>query len=74
MGSRVATTPQAADKGDQALTAYLDGEVDEDAAPHRPPSGGTPRMRRGVDQFWTVIELSGHLTAANVARVDPADP
>jgi hypothetical protein len=31
-------------------------------------------MRRGVDQFWTVIELSGQLTAANVPRVDPADP
>jgi anti-sigma factor RsiW len=56
----------------EAVSAYLDGAVDE---------GERRRIERhlagclgcsaALDQFRTVIDISGELTAADIADVDP---
>jgi anti-sigma factor (TIGR02949 family) len=54
-----------------SLTEYLDGELDEgrrrDIERHLE---GCPGCRVALDQFQTVIRLTGRLTAADVARID----
>jgi predicted anti-sigma-YlaC factor YlaD len=54
------------------VTAYLDGEVDQQ---QRGRIGehlqGCQGCRAALDQFQTVIGLAGRLTAADVADVDP---
>lgn len=54
------------------VTAYLDGEVDEEQRSridrHLEGCGG---CRAALNQFQTVIRLAGRLTAADVADVDP---
>jgi anti-sigma factor RsiW len=54
------------------VTAYLDGEVDEqqrrDIDQHL---DGCRGCRAALAQFRTVIRLAGRLTAADVADVDP---
>jgi anti-sigma factor RsiW len=56
----------------EAVTVYLDGAVDEEQR-RRIEShlAGCPGCRAVVDQFRTLIDLSGRLTAADVASVDP---
>jgi anti-sigma factor RsiW len=56
----------------EALSAYLDGAVDEEER-RRIDShlAGCPGCTAAIDQFRTVIELSGRLTAADVASVEP---
>ncbi len=55
-----------------AVTAYLDGAVDED---HRrridQHLAGCVGCRVALDQFRTVIDVAGRLTAPDVATVDP---
>lgn len=55
-----------------AVTAYLDGEVDE-AQRRRIEAHleGCPGCRAAIDQFETVVGLAGKLTAADVASLDP---
>ncbi len=55
-----------------ALTAYLDGAVDEENR-RRIDShiAGCPGCTAALDQFRTLIDLSGRLTATDVARIDP---
>lgn len=56
----------------EAITAYLDGAVDKE---HRRSIdqhlAGCPGCTAAIDQFKSVIDLSGRLTAADVASVDP---
>ena len=54
------------------ISAYLDGEVD-DAERERIDRHlqGCAGCRAAVEQFETVIDLAGRLTAADVARIDP---
>ena len=56
----------------ETLTAYLEGAVDEDQR-RRIDShlAACPGCTAAIDQFRTVIDLSGRLTAADVASVDP---
>ncbi len=56
----------------EALTAYLDGAVDDEYR-RRIDShlAGCPGCSAAVDQFRTVKKLSGRLTPADVASVDP---
>ena len=56
----------------EALSAYLDGAVDEDER-RRIDShlAGCPGCTAAVDEFRAVVELSGRLTAADVASVEP---
>jgi anti-sigma factor RsiW len=56
----------------EALTAYLDGAVDEEQR-HRIDEhiAGCPGCSAALDQFRTVISLSGRLTANEVASLDP---
>lgn len=54
-----------------AVTDYLDGEVDE--SQRRVIEShleGCDGCRVALDQFRTVIRLAGRLTAADVARID----
>jgi anti-sigma factor RsiW len=55
-----------------AVTAYLEGAVD-DAQRRRIERhlSWCPGCTAAIDQFRTVIDLSGRLTAADVAGVDP---
>ena len=56
----------------EAVSAYLDGAVDEDHRRHiERHLAGCPGCTAAIDQFRTVIDLSGRLTAADVAGVDP---
>jgi anti-sigma factor RsiW len=56
----------------ETMTAYLDGAVDDE---HRgridSHLAGCAGCSAALDQFRTVIDLSGQLTAADVAGVDP---
>ena len=56
----------------RVVSAYLDGEVDEDQRArierHLEGCGG---CRAAIDQFQTVIRLAGRLSAADVATIDP---
>jgi anti-sigma factor RsiW len=56
----------------EALSAYLDGAVDEQQR-RRIDShlAGCPGCTAAIDQFRTVIDLSGQLTAADVATLEP---
>jgi anti-sigma factor RsiW len=55
-----------------AITAYLDGEVhEEQRARIDRHLEGCAGCRAVLDQFQTVIGLSGRLTAADVASLDP---
>jgi anti-sigma factor RsiW len=55
-----------------SLTAYLDGAVDK-AERRRIDShlAGCAGCSAALDQFRTTIDLSGRLTAADVASVEP---
>ena len=54
------------------VTAYLDGEVDQEQRRRIDQHlGGCRGCRAALDQFQTVIRLAGRLTAADVADVDP---
>ena len=54
------------------VTAYLDGEVDEQQRRRMDEHlQGCQGCRAALDQFQTVIGLAGRLTAADVADVDP---
>lgn len=56
----------------KAITAYLDGAVDiEHRRSIEQHLAGCPGCTAAIDQFKTVIDLSGRLTAADVASVDP---
>lgn len=56
----------------EALTAYLEGALDdEDRRRISDHLAGCPGCSAAVDQFRTVKELSGRLTAADVAGLDP---
>ncbi len=56
----------------EVVTAYLDGAVDEEQR-RRIDShlAGCAGCTAALDQFRTTINLSGHLTAADVAGVEP---
>jgi predicted anti-sigma-YlaC factor YlaD len=54
------------------VTAYLDGEVDDDQ--HRRIDEhleGCQGCRAALGQFQTVIRLAGRLTGADIADIDP---
>ena len=54
------------------VTAYLDGEVDQQQRRRIDEHlQGCQGCRAALDQFQTVIGLAGRLTAADVADVDP---
>jgi predicted anti-sigma-YlaC factor YlaD len=54
------------------VTAYLDGEVGEDQRRRVDMHlEGCHGCRAAFDQFRTVISLTGRLTAADVADLDP---
>jgi anti-sigma factor RsiW len=54
------------------VTAYLDGEVDEEQRRRIDKHlEGCRGCRAALSQFQTVIRLAGRLTAADVADVDP---
>jgi predicted anti-sigma-YlaC factor YlaD len=54
------------------VTAYLDGEVDEEQRRRIDNHlEGCRGCRAALNQFQTVIRLAGRLTAADVAEVDP---
>ena len=54
------------------VTAYLDGEVDEEQRRRIDQHlGGCRGCRAALYQFQTVIRLAGRLTAADVADLDP---
>ena len=54
------------------MTAYLDGEVDEDQRRRIDQHlDGCQGCRAALYQFRTVIRLAGRLTAADVASIDP---
>jgi anti-sigma factor RsiW len=54
------------------VTAYLDGEVDEEQRRRIDKHlEGCRGCRAALNQFQTVIRLAGRLTAAGVADVDP---
>jgi anti-sigma factor RsiW len=56
----------------EAITAYLDGAIDRERRRSiEQHLAGCPGCTAAIDQFKTVIELSGRLTAADVASVDP---
>ena len=56
----------------EAVTAYLEGDLDDE---HRRRMDAhlaeCPGCRVALDQFRTVKELSGRLSAADVADTDP---
>jgi predicted anti-sigma-YlaC factor YlaD len=54
------------------VTAYLDGEVDQEQRRRIDQHlQGCRGCRAALDQFQTVIRLAGRLTTADVADVDP---
>jgi anti-sigma factor RsiW len=54
------------------VTAYLDGEVDQEQRRRIDNHlDGCQGCRAALHQFRTVIRLAGRLTAADVAAVDP---
>jgi anti-sigma factor RsiW len=54
------------------VTAYLDGEVDQEQRRRIDKHlEGCQGCQATLDQFQTVIRLAGRLTAAEVADVDP---
>ena len=54
------------------VTAYLDGQVDQDQRRRIDKHlQGCRGCQAALDQFQTVIRLAGRLTAADVADVDP---
>lgn len=56
----------------QLVTAYLDGELDDDLRRRIDRHlRGCRDCRAAVDQFRTVIRLTGRLTAADVASLQP---
>ena len=56
----------------EALTAYLEGAVDdEDRRRIDSHLAGCPGCSAAVDQFRILARLSGRLTAADVASIDP---
>jgi anti-sigma factor RsiW len=56
----------------EVVTAYLDGAVDEEQRRRIDRHlAGCPGCTAALDQFRTTINLSGRLTAADVAGVDP---
>ena len=56
----------------EEVTAYLDGEVDSaERARIERHLEGCPGCQAAIEQFQTVIRLAGHLSAADVARIDP---
>jgi anti-sigma factor RsiW len=53
------------------VTDYIDGELDEgERTSVERHLEGCEACRAALDQFQTVIRLSGRLTAADVARID----
>jgi anti-sigma factor RsiW len=56
----------------EVVTDYLDGAVDEDRrrSIERHLAGCTG-CRAALDQFRTVVDISGRLTATDVASIDP---
>ena len=56
----------------ELATAYLDGAVDEER-PGRIDAhlAGCAGCRAAMDQFQTVIDISGQLNASDVASIDP---
>jgi anti-sigma factor RsiW len=56
----------------EAVSAYLDGAMgDQERRRIEEHLAGCPGCTAAIDQFRTVIELSGRLTAADVASVEP---
>ncbi len=56
----------------EAVTAYLDGELNDERRRRMDAHlAECPGCRAALDQFRTVKELSGRLTAADVADTDP---
>lgn len=54
-----------------AVTEYLDGEIDEGRARRiERHLEGCEGCRAALDQFRTVIRLAGRLTSADVSRID----
>ena len=54
------------------VTAYLDGEVDQEQRRRIDKHlEGCQGCQAALNQFQTVIRLAGRLTAADVADVDP---
>jgi anti-sigma factor RsiW len=54
------------------VTAYLDGQVDEEQRRRIDQHlQGCRGCRAALNQFQTVIRLAGRLTAADVADLDP---
>jgi anti-sigma factor RsiW len=54
------------------VTAYLDGEVDDDQRGRIDEHlEGCPGCRAALGQFQTVIRLAGRLTGADIADIDP---
>ncbi len=55
-----------------SVTAYLDGAVDREQRRRiETHLAGCAGCTAAVDQFRTVIELSGSITPADVASIDP---
>jgi anti-sigma factor RsiW len=56
----------------ELLSAYLDGELDDDLRRRMDEHlGGCDGCRAAIGQFETVRRLAGRLTAADVAGLDP---
>jgi predicted anti-sigma-YlaC factor YlaD len=54
------------------VTAYLDGEVDDDQHGRIDEHlEGCQGCRAALGQFQTVIRLAGRLTGADIADIDP---
>jgi anti-sigma factor (TIGR02949 family) len=54
-----------------SVTEYLDGELDEDQRKRiERHLEECPGCRAALDQFQTVIRVTGRLTAADVAKID----
>lgn len=56
----------------RVISAYLDGDVDDvERARIERHLAGCGGCQAAIDQFQTVIRLTGRLSAADVARIDP---
>ncbi len=55
-----------------AISAYLDGDVDENLRGRMDAHlQGCMGCRAAIDQFQTVVRLTGRLSAKDVAGIDP---